>query len=348
MEKDYQKDGGNKMKKPNLFIVGAAKSGTTALHEFLKQHPDIFMSDRKELRFFDKDSIKRSYEYLYKNRYNPLKRRKLYRIRTEEEYLNNFIGWGNEKIAGESSPQYLISKVSAREIHQFNPKAKIIIMLREPVDWMYSYHAQSLLSGYENVNDFGKALALEKDRRGGKKIPKFSRLTDPYSELFYSEMAKFSKQVKRYLNVFERQQIKIIIYDDFKEDNAGVYREVLDFLGVDPNFKPDFGQINIRKEVRFRKFRILLLSLFGSRNFRKILRWPKRHLPLRARTAYTKAYTKLLSFPNSRVFIKTGSAAPIDSELREELMKKFKPEVKRLSEITGRDLVSLWGYETIK
>jgi hypothetical protein len=337
----------DKIRKPNLFIVGAAKSGTTALHEFLKQHPDIFMSDRKELRFFDRDSIRRSDEYISKNWWNPFKRRRLYRIRTEGDYLDNFTGWGNEKIAGESSPQYLISEVSAREIHKFNPDAKIIIMLREPIDWMHSYHAQSLFAGYETVSDFEKALVLEKDREAGKKIPNFSRLTDLSSELLYSRRARFSEQLKRYFDVFDRKQIKIIIYDDFKKDNAGVYREVLEFLGVDPNFKPNFDQINIRKEVRFMKFRILLLSLFGSRNFRKILRLPKYRLPPRVREAYMKAYTELLSFPNSRIFVKPAAGTPIDPELRAKLMKKFRPEVRELSRITGRNLVKLWGYDGI-
>ena len=118
-------------------------------------------------------------------------------------------------------------------------------------------------------------------------------------------------------------------------------------MGVDPNFKPNFDQINIRKEVRFMRFRILLLSLFGSRNFRKILRLPKYRLPLRVREPYMKAYTELLSFPNSRIFVKPASMTPMDPKLRAKLMKKFRSEVWELSRITGRNLVKLWGYDGI-
>lgn len=329
----------DEMRKPNLFIVGASKSGTTALHNFLNQHPDIFMSRPKELRFFCKDHIQRSDDYLKKNWWNPLKRRDYYRIRTKEEYLSNFAERKDEKMAGESSPHYLISEVAAREIHKFNPDSKIIIILRNPVDWLYSAHAQTIRSGSETVSDFEKAIALEKDRRLGKRIPKFSQLVDPRT-LFYSERATFSKGVKRYLDTFDRKQIKIIIYDDFKKDNAKVYREVLEFLGVAPNFIPKFEHIHGRQKVSFIKLRML----WRSKKIRGVLRLPKYVLPKR----FVEASKKLAGFQNGDVFIKSDEKAiPMDPKLRRKLMKEYKPEVQELSKLVGRDLVTLWGYDIV-
>lgn len=216
------------MRKPDLFIVGASKSGTTTLYRFLKQHPDIFMSELKEPRFFCKDRITESEKFRRENRKNLIKKWNFYPILTEKDYLDLFTGWENEKITGEASPQYLNSKVAAKEIRKFNPNAKIIIMLRNPVDWMYASHSQALKSGFETVSNFKKALELEEERKKGN-LPKLSLLVHPM-RLLYFEGAKFAEQVKRYMDVFDRKQIKMIIFDDFRKDNAKVYREVLKFL----------------------------------------------------------------------------------------------------------------------
>jgi len=321
------------IRKPNMFIVGAGRAGTTALHYFLSQHPDIFMSEPKELMFFYKDLIKEGSNFL-KNKPLYLKQ-DLYPVKTEEEYLNVFSGWRSEKIAGEATPGYLYSKVAAKEIHKFNPTAKIIIILRNPVDIIYSRYSHALQRGVENVKDFSEALALEKEREKGKHLPKYSLFPRP-SNLFYMGRAQFSKQVKRYLDLFDRKQVKIIIYDDFKKDNARVYREVLDFLGVDLNFTPNFDLVNVNKVAKFPKVKIL----FKSSLFTKISEIPQIFLP-------KPMYPKYVNFRNAifrLLFVKEQPRSPMDPKLREELMRKFKPEVKRLSKLVGRDLVSLWGY----
>jgi len=312
------------MKKPNLFIVGASKSGTTALYHFLKQHPDIFMSDHKEPRFFCKDIVQET-DLFYKDNRGTFHRygRYEFQIRTEKDYLNLFANWKTEKMSGEASTRYLDSKVAAREIHKFKPNAKIIIMLRNPVDRMYSRYSQRFWTGTETAKDFKTAILF--DKRG------------------YFEHDNFSEKIKRYYDVFDKKQIKIIIFDDFKKDNVKVYREVLQFLGVYPNFTPNFNLVNANKTPRFRNFHIWLKFSPIAKAF--IL--PKFILPKRISTVYWKII-RAVRFIYVHIFVVRQTRPPMDLELRKELMKKFKPEIGRLSELLNRDFITLWGYDDIK
>ena len=126
------------MLKPNLFIIGAPKCGTTSIYSFLKQHPEIYMPDFKEPHYFGSDLNKKKGVY----------------IDTEEEYLSLFIESKNEIFIGEASTYYLYSNLAPMEIFKFNPDSKIIIALRNPIDLIYSLHSQYFFSGNENVLDF--------------------------------------------------------------------------------------------------------------------------------------------------------------------------------------------------
>src|SRR4030067_1020251 len=327
--------GDNKVRKPNLFIVGAGRSGTTALHAFLKQHPDIFMSDPKELWYFCLDLKQDVRDYCRKN--GGFSRvPDFYKSLTEKDYLKFFAGWKSEKVAGESTPACLHSKVAARKIHKFNPEAKIIIMLRNPVDWMYSVHAHNVHAGRESAINFEKALELEKERRRGNLLPK--KVFSP-SSFFYSQRASFAYQVKRYYDLFDKKQIKVIIFDDFEKDNAGIYREVLEFLGVDPNFTPKFKKINANKKPKFTG----LLVFFKAPFFTKISELPMGTLP----QPLALKYKKFRNLIFGSIFNREQPRPSMDSELRRKLMKKFKPEVERLGKILNRDLTGLWGYDTV-
>ena len=142
------------MTKPNFFIIGAPKCGTTALSEYLREHPNIYMCTPKEPHYFDYDF----------EQYRE--------VETLDEYLGLFEAATTEHIAiGEASACYLYSSVALEDIYQFAPQAKIIVMLRNPVDLAYSYHSQLLYASDENVPDFEQAWRLQDIRREGKKIP---------------------------------------------------------------------------------------------------------------------------------------------------------------------------------
>ena len=313
------------MKKPDFFIVGEPKSGTTALYTYLKQHPDIFMPKIKEPYYFCKDFHKESDEYNKKMKYFF---RKSFPFRTDEQYLKLFKSWKEQKISGEASVTYLYSKIAAKEIHLFNPDAKIIMILRNPVDFLHSLHSRFFVTRNE-TETFENALAAEEERKKGRAIPKIAYL--PPSYFNYSEWTKYAEHIQRYYDLFDKKQIKIIIFDDFKTNTQEVYEEVLEFLDVDPNFKPTFEIVNENRKL-IPIFRPIVDFIRQYNVFKAIM--PR------------NAYYKL-----SRAFYKTivtkQPRQPMNSELRQRLMKEYKPEVEKLSKLINRDLITLWGYNTI-
>jgi hypothetical protein len=249
------------MKTPNLFIVGHPRSGTSSLHHYLKQHPDVFMTAIKEPNFFSRDFRNESDNFHKKKLYFP--------YRTENQYLRLYKKWTHEKVAGEASATYLCSKVAAQAIYQFNAASKIIMMFREPVGFLHSFHSAARFALGEHFGDFQTAMSAEIDRRAGQYLAK--RVIAP-SWLFYSEFIKYTEQILRFRSYFDQEQIKIIIFDDFKmntPNTPGIYREVLQFLDVEPNVSPPFEIINPNKQLRWP---LLKKYTLDSPYFRKTLR----------------------------------------------------------------------------
>lgn len=298
------------MRQPDFFIVGAPKCGTTAMYEYLKQHPEIFMPRIKELNFWGQDLT---------FRHGRIKK---------DEYFSLFHEVRNEKMVGEVCIWSLYSKSAPFEIKEFLPSAKIIIMLRNPVEMIYSMHSQFLFDGHEDIENFRDALEAEEDRKRGLRIPKGCQLVEG---LFYREVVKFSEQVKRYFDVFSRDNVHIIIFDDFKADTAGIYKNTLRFLGVDDSFDPEFKVINPNKVVRSKALREFLHD--PSPMARKI---GKYLIPKSLRQQIIKGL--------QRINTKHVPRPPMDPELRRQLQEEFKPEVEKLSELLGRDL-TYWVKE---
>ncbi|MEO1340384.1 MAG: sulfotransferase, partial [Cyanobacteria bacterium J06635_13] len=234
--------------KPNLFIVGQPKSGTTALHQFLGQHPEIYMSSIKEPHFFCSDFHLESDRAYGKQRF--------FDFRSESAYLQLFNKAKNVKIAGESSTNYLYSQVAAEKIYNFNPDAKIIIILREPAKFLYSLHSHYVKFTEENEPDFLTALSLESKRREEEEFLS-SRVTSP-SYLYYSQRIQYYQQVKRYCDRFDPKQIKVVIFEEFKSANETIFKEVLEFLEVDSSFTPEYAVVNVNKEVKFKSINSLI------------------------------------------------------------------------------------------
>ena len=311
------------MIKPNLFIVGAAKSGTTSLHIYLKQHPDIFMSAEKEPWHFCKDFIEGSL-CLYKRRIHR------FRYADQDIYLKLFSGAKNCKIVGESSAAYFDSRVAAREIHDFNPASKIIIMLREPVSFLRSFHSQAYLRTYEDVEDFEEALELEESRRYGKNIPPHAEYPE---QLFYSEKVKYAKHVKRYMKYFNDKQLCLIIFEEFFKDIENQYKSILGFLKVDQEFTPKFKIHNPNETPRNVWLnRIILHS--SIKNF------VQRNIPV-------SLYNKLFVTIGKKVIFKRTPRKPMDSVFKLQLMRRFKPDVEEISELLGINLINKWGYDCL-
>ena len=296
------------MKRPDFFVVGAFKAGTTALYEYLRAHPQIFMSVPKEPMYFGADLTPR------------------YRRMTEEEYLALVRDARADQHAGEASPWYLYSTSAATEIRAFEPGARAIVMLRNPVDVMYSQHSQLVFNQREDLADFGAALDAEPDRIAGRRIPADAIRPEA---LFYRRSVRFPEQVRRYLDVFGHADVHFVVFDDLVADPAAVYRSTLGFLGVDPTHPLDPTVYNPNRSARSGRVQRAIFapppalrSLFGR--LRRIA------LLHRVRDALVNA--------NSR----PAERQKMDPALRAALTAEFAPQVAELGEIIGRDL-SAWS-----
>lgn len=293
------------MARPDFFIVGAPRCGTTAMYEYLRQHPQVFMPEHKEPMYFGSDLTQ------------------LHERLTDDDYLRLFAGSGQGQRVGEASTWYLYSTTAAREIHDFSPNAQIIIMLRNPVDVMYSLHRELVFYSGETILDFEEALAAEEDRKQGRRIGPSRRP----EALYYRDTVRFADQVERYMAVFGRDRVKVILYDEFVADTATVYADLLRFLRVDDGFRPEFVRVNESKLPRNRSFQALVVRPPGP---------IARLIPLlrRFRLAH-QLRAAVLAF-NSR----PQRRPAMSPELRRRLTVDVTPEVERLGQLIGRDLGS--------
>jgi hypothetical protein len=310
------------LKKPNLFLVGHPRTGTSALHNALNQHPDIFMSIPKEPVYFAKDLHEESDLFHGKKKY--------FHYRDEVQYLKIFKSARHHTVTGESTAVYLYSKVAAMEIHRFNPESKIIMMFREPTNWLCSYHAKACqILGEDHLN-LSDALQLEDERKMGKYL---SRNVMAPSLLFYTEFLKYRNQVERYTALFDPENIKIILYDDYKKDNLKIFKEILEFLGLDTDFVAGFKKINASKSAA--KWPLIQ----GIIQFPYITKIALKLLP---QSLFGK-----LSLYYWENFFQTKEDKKIEPQLKKTLMNKFRSEVEQLGEFLNINLVDMWGYNTI-
>jgi hypothetical protein len=232
---------------PDFFIVGHAKSGTTALYEMLRTHPQIFLPEGKEPWFFATDMRPR-----FQNpRAGPLPE-------TLEEYLALFGGAGPGQRVGEASSSYLWSETAARGIAEVAPAARIIAILREPASFLRSLHLQLLRTHVEAKKDLRTALALEAPRREGKRVPRHSHRPQL---LQYSQHVRYVEQLQRYHDLFPREHVTVLIYDDFRRDNEATVRQVLRFLGVDDSRPIDATDVNPSLTMRSQQLDDLVHSI---------------------------------------------------------------------------------------
>lgn len=303
---------GSGRRRPDVFIVGAPKCGTTAMAQYLEAHPDIYMA-RKEMNVFGADL-----------RFGA----QFYR-RDLPAYLAEFAARNGESRAGEASVWYLFSRQAAAEIKAFNPEARIIIMLREPAEMLYSLYYQFRFDGNEHLPSFEEALAAEDERRAGRRL---SRQAYFAQGLIYRETARYTEQVRRYLDAFGRDRVHVIIYDDFAADVGAAYRGTLDFLGLDSTLMPaDFGVINGNKSVKNPALRAVL----GDPLLRATALAIARKMPRPVFDALHDIERRLWKL-NTRA----EKRPPLAADLRAALQQEFAPEVTRLSELLGRDLTS--------
>jgi hypothetical protein len=310
---------------PDFFIVGQPKSGTTALFEILRRHPQLYMCEPKEPVFLASD--------LHAGLWAALRTR----VRTLEDYLALFAAAEPDQRMGEASTVYLWSREAAHNIAQLQPDARIVAILREPASFLRSLHLQLLKTHIEVEQDFAKAIALEPDRRQGKGIARGC----PWPQaLLYSDRVRYVEQLQRFHALFPKERMLILIYDDFRSDNELTVRKVLSFLEVDEDVPIESSEANPTIRLRSKQLDDIVRSTSVGRG------------PLsRGVKAGVKTVTsrrmrhELLRLARRRVLY--GEPHPVDERLMLELRRRYKSEVVALSEYLDRDLVGRWGYDSI-
>lgn len=236
---------------PNFFLVGAAKSGTTSLARYLNQHPDVFIPEFKEPKYFSAPDKR----FPHRGPLDDVVDAQI--VRDFDSYLRLFSGAANVKVRGDASIDYLFyEKVPAR-IHALIPHAKILIVLRNPVERAFSSYVHMVRDGRENLS-FEDAIAAEVTRRNDN------------WEFFwqYVELGMYFQQVKRYLDIFGKEQVLILLYDQLVTEPLEFCRTIFSFFDVDTTYQVDVSQ---KYNVSGVPANRLLYNLFNRKNILKSL-----------------------------------------------------------------------------
>jgi len=206
---------------PSFFIVGAPRCGTTAVSKTLARNPKISFSKPKEPHFFLEPRPGQSADQL------------------RQQYLSRYhreLGSEHQAI-GDGSVSYLYQPDAIRRALQFDPRAKFIVLVRDPVEMMRSYHSRMLFQLDEDEVDFARAWELQASRAAGQRIPKRCR---DARLLQYGMLGKLGMHLERLFEVAGRERCHVIVFDDFVEDPRAVYLSALAFIGVDDDGKVKF------------------------------------------------------------------------------------------------------------
>jgi Sulfotransferase domain len=301
---------------PDFFIVGHHKSGTTALYQMLRAHPQIYMPALKEPRFFAPDLR----ALLGSNGALPT---------SFEDYLALFDDAAPGQRTGEASPSYLRSELAAQLIARARPDARIIAILREPASFVRSLHLHLLREGVETETDLATAFAHEQITREGRRV------------LRYSDHVRYTEQLRRYHAVFPREQVLVLIYEEFREDNESAVRGVFRFLGVAEDAPLTPVEANPAVRVRSRRLQRTLGRASSGRGPGRLAATALR----RALPAQGAGRARLRSLAGRLVY---AQPPPGDAKVMSELRRRFAGEVAALGEYLGRDLVGLWGYDAVE
>lgn len=287
------------IRKPDFFILGAPKCATSALAQWLSEHPRIYFSPRKEPHFFNRDGIPGTatladYEALFAD--------------ADERH----------QAVGEGSTHYLYSPVAVGNILDYQPDARFIVCLRNPIEMAPALHDECLRQGWETVRRFDRAWRLQPHRRAGRRVP-FTARRDP-ERLLYGPYCRLGEQLERLYGRVERERVLPILVDDLRHDTGQEYRRTLKFLGMADDGRESFPTVNTAPQTRSVA---LSLAIRGTSLLRDKLWLPKDW-------GLAAAMRRLNTRPNRRV--------PLSAAMRDELREYFADDVERLGRLLDRDL----------
>jgi hypothetical protein len=290
---------------PGLIVIGAARSGTTALYEHLRQHPQIFLSSSKEANYFAFEGEPLDYRGPGADFVNNS-------VPTWSAYLELFADAPGDAVIGDISPLYLYAPKAAERIRARLPDARLVAILRNPIEQAFSHFQYARACMIEPLDSFDAALDAEPER-----------LRDHWQPLFqYSDFPRYSEQLRRYRDHFPPEQIKIFLYEDYRADPKGVLRQIFEFAGVDASFVPTLNKdANPGGDPRSRLLQAIIMkpNLLGS--------IAAVFLPLPVRRRIRDRISRL-----------NIARAEFSPTARARLASKLRPDILELQGMLGRDL----------
>jgi hypothetical protein len=300
---------------PDFFLAGAPRCGTTLLTNLLRSHPQVCFSATKETHYFitsqfreDQADLKRHYVDRYFSHYDPERHRAV----------------------GEGSVTYIYFPEAIDRILELNPQARFIVMVRNPLEMVTSYHHRMLYILEENVKDFEKAWDLQEERARGRRIPRrclSARL------LQYADIGSLGKHVEALLARAPREHCHFVVHDEVKRDLVKVYGDTLDFLGLGPHVPPE-KFLKVRLPSRGYRYRWLqqliykppgpVLKLAGQGDLRKA----------KSISAIKRARKRLMMYNKDT----SSKPKPLGARMRGRLCDAFADDVAKLGRLLERDL----------
>ncbi|MCX8049071.1 MAG: sulfotransferase [Methylohalobius sp.] len=301
---------------PDFFLIGAPRCGTTAMSHYLGHHPKICFSKPKEPHFFS----------LVRERYPEL---------DERYYLERCFAHydpSRHRVLGEGSVSYLYDPKAIDRILGLNPHARFLVMVRNPIDLVYSYHTRLVALLEEDQEDFATAWRLQEARKHGKYLPK--TCLHP-SLLQYAEIGHLGKHLARLFQKAGRERCLVVVFDDFVADPLRAYRKVLEFIGIEYDGRTAFPPKESNRYPRFKWLQRWLKrppkqveNFLATLEHQRTRKRPKRH-PL-------KRLRKFLLKQN----LVHRSRPPLPQEFKAELLAVFRQDIALLEELLGRNLSS--------
>lgn len=296
------------VKYPTFIVLGAQKAGTTALYHYLRQHPEVFMPEVKEPGFFAFEGAPLN----YRNAEGGSASICSYTVTDAEAYERLFEEVNAEKAVGEATTLYLHSEQAVAHIQRHVPDARLIAVLRHPVDRAYSAYMHAKRKGQEPIDDFEAALEAET-----------RRIQNGWGFLWrYETLSRYAVPVRRYLEAFGEEQVRFYLFEEFVESPTAVTQDVYNFVGCDSSFEPD-------TDVRYNTSGIpkhrWLEWLLGRRHTAKEIIKPFIPGGLRKRVAVWLRNRNLEKPTLSR-------------ETRRYLTQRFEDDIRELQSLLGRDL----------
>lgn len=298
---------------PDFFIVGAPRSGTSWLYRALRDHPGAFLPDRKEPHHLSPDLD------------GGTAAEAAWRVRDQDDYTALFLAARRDQRVGEASTGYLASLAAPARIADVSPGARVIVMVRDPVEQIASCHARRVAAGVEDL-DLRQALDAESDRLVGRHWPR-RPVFMPQAQ--YRDGARFIHHIERYIEQLGRDVVWVGLLDDIANDAHGTYQSVLAHLGLAPRDPPELGRVNENEAVRARRIHRALHSPGLDLALERV---PS---PLRPLAGATLRGARRI----------TRRAAPrhsMPADLRDRLREESRADVEALGAFFHRDLIALW------